>query len=223
MANSQDSAWVGAGRHLRRRLVTGLLVLVPTGITILVVRFLFSLTASVLAPAVRLVPGKLPASVISLISVCAFLLLLYAVGALAQLLVGRRLISIAEALVARIPLVKSVYSAAKQVVDTLSPSRREAFKSVVWVEFPRPGFRALAFVTGNIRDADGTECYKLFIPTAPNPTSGFFEIAPCGEVRESALSIEDGIKMILSAGILAPDTLEPGCGDPGEQKETRGE
>jgi uncharacterized membrane protein len=223
MANSRDSAWVGAGRHLRRRLVTGLLVLVPIGITILVLRFLFNLTASVLAPAVRLIPGKLPKSVLALISVCAFLLLLYAVGAVAQLLVGRRLIAIAEALVARIPLVKSVYSAVKQVVDTLSPSRREAFKSVVWVEFPRPGFRALAFVTGNIRDADGTECYKLFIPTAPNPTSGFFEIAPCAEVRESALSIEDGIKMILSAGILAPDTLEPECGDPGEEKETQGE
>lgn len=119
--------------------------------------------------------------------------------------------------------MKSVYSAAKQVVDTLSPSRREAFKSVVWVEFPRPGFRALAFVTGSIRDEDGTECYKLFIPTAPNPTSGFFEIAPCGEVRESALSVEDGIKMIVSAGILAPETLEPGCGDMGEQEGTRAE
>ena len=76
MAKSQDSAWTVAGRHLRLRLVTGLLVLVPVGITILVVRFLFKLTASVLAPAVRLVPGKLPESVLAVISVCAFLLLL---------------------------------------------------------------------------------------------------------------------------------------------------
>jgi len=100
-----------------------------------------------------------------------------------------------------------IYTATKQIIKTLSIPDRKSFKSVVLVEFPRPGFKPIGFLTGWIKTSDGREFCKVFIPTTPNPTTGFFELVPSGEVAETNLTIEETFKMIISGGIVSPDVL----------------
>jgi uncharacterized membrane protein len=146
---------------------------------------------------------------VSVVSILILLFLLYLVGTVGQLFIGRQLIAIGERVLLRIPLVRTIYSATKQVMQAVSLPDRAAFKSVVLLEFPRPGFMALGFLTGHVQDAQGRRYCKVFIPTAPNPTTGFFEMVPAEEVKETTMTIEEGFKMIISGGIVSPDNLGP--------------
>jgi uncharacterized membrane protein len=106
-----------------------------------------------------------------------------------------------------------VYSATKQVTQAFSVPDRAAFKSVVLLEFPRPGFMAPGFLTGHIQDRDGRKYCKEFIPTSPNPTTGFFEIVRAEAVRATSMSVEEAFKMIISGGLVSADifgSLEEG-------------
>ena len=107
-----------------------------------------------------------------------------------------------------IQFVKSIYGASKQAIDTFKASKEGSFKSVAIVEFPRHGMRSIAFVTGVITDENGEECYKLFIPTTPNPTSGFLEIVSKKDLVIADMTVEEGIKMLMSGGILGPSVLK---------------
>lgn len=95
----------------------------------------------------------------------------------------------------------------KQVIKALSMPNSKAFKSVVLVEFPRLGFQSVGYLTGTIKIPDGREFSKVFIPTSPNPTTGFFELVPSEEVVELNLTMEEAFKMIISGGMVAPDSL----------------
>jgi uncharacterized membrane protein len=141
------------------------------------------------------------------ISLAIFVALVYLVGLITAHVAGRRLVAFAEQTLLRVPVVRAIYGATKQVVDALSLSNRGAFKSVVLVEFPRPGMWALAFATGTVRCSDGEVLCKVFIPTSPNPTTGFFELLPCRSVRWTLLTVEQGLKMILSGGVVSPDEI----------------
>ena len=100
--------------------------------------------------------------------------------------------------------IGTIYSATKQIIQSFSQDKA-AFKSVVIIEFPRPGFYSLAFLTGYIQDKEGRKYCKVFIPTTPNPTTGFLEIIPAEEVRVTKISIEEGFKIIISGGIVSFD------------------
>ena len=198
--------------HIRNRLISGLLVLVPLWITILVVRMLFGVMAGVLGPVTQAAFAAMPDSalkraIVFLISVAVFVCLVYAAGAVTAFVVGRKMVATGESVILRIPFVKSVYSAAKQVVDAFAISNKSTFKSVVLVEFPRPGLQAVGFVTGTVKNQDGAEFYKVFIPTAPNPTTGFLEIVPPADVRQTDLTVEEGFKMLVSGGLISPDCI----------------
>jgi uncharacterized membrane protein len=197
------------GRHVRLRLVSGLFVLVPLGITIFVVRALFLAMAGVVRPFVEVAFPDLNPVVVTVISVVVFILTVYAVGCAAAYLLGKQLIAAAESLILKVPVVKSIYALSKQVIDTFSPASKHQFKAVVLVAFPRPGLRTLGFVTGTIRGTDGREWQKIFVPTAPNPTTGFVLIAAADEVQATSLTVEEAIKMIISGGVLAPDGFDP--------------
>jgi uncharacterized membrane protein len=194
-------------RHIRTRLISGLFVLVPLGITILIVRLLFGLVASVLNPLVALFLGPKFAGIAPVISVCTFVLLVYFVGVVTTRLMGQRMVGFGEKIIGRIPLVKSIYSASKQVIDLLSASNRQAFKSVVLIEFPRAGLRSIGFVTGVIQDPNGQPLYKVFVPHAPNPTTGYLELVPLEQLEETDLTVEEAIKMVVSGGMLSPDVI----------------
>jgi len=210
MTGQKPSLRARIGHNLRNRVFTGLLVLVPIGVTFLILRVIFHTTAGVLAPLITRALGNVPPPTVDVISICALVVLLYLVGAVAAHWVGRRLIAVGEAIITRIPIVTTVYSAAKQIVETFSLTQRKTFKSVVLVEFPRAGFYSLGFVTGTIQDRDGLPLYKVLILNAPNPATGFLEFVPADQVQETDLSVEDAIKMVVSCGILSPEQLGGG-------------
>lgn len=199
---------------VRRRLLAGLLVVVPIGITVFALNFLYKMTAGILTPIVKAVLRQLPEmdvlpnTVVVVLSVVVFVGLLYIMGIIAGAVIGRRLIELTEALIRRIPLVKTVYTASKQVVQALSmEDRTSSFSSVVVVKWPHPGMRTLGFVTGTLLDENGKEYYKIFMPTTPNPTTGYFFIVAPEEVVELDIDVEEAAKIYLSLGILSPKRM----------------
>lgn len=198
---------------VRRRIVSGLLVVVPVGLTIFILRFLYQLTAGQLTPVMRPLFRTLPDYVVPAASIILLLLVIYVIGMVARVFIGRKIIALIESILENIPLVKTVYGASKQVVQTLSLQDDAAqFKSVVIVDFPRPGMKAFAFVTGKIAFQDEEtgivrQHYRVFVPTTPNPTSGYLEFVPVEEVEPCGISTEDAVKGILSAGLVMPEVI----------------
>ena len=193
----------------RRRMASGLVALIPIVVTIAVLRFLFTFTASILLPLVDPATEAWPPAARAALSVAILLLVIYVLGALATNFVGRRILGFGESVVLRLPFVKVVYSASKQVVAAFERREARAFKSVVYLEFPRPGMRALGFVTGKVSDAAGTTWTTVFVPTTPNPTTGFLQLVPQEELVPTGYTVEEGIKMVMSLGVLVPDAGIP--------------
>lgn len=207
-------------RHVRSRIISGILMLVPLAVTFVVLRFLFRLAVNYIRPIVRILPqGHLPEYVVGILAVFVLLAFLYLVGLLTGLVVGRRLLNFGESLLTRIPLVKPIYSWTKNLVQMLSSRERHAFSSVVLIDFPRPGCRALGFVGGVSVGSNGRRQYRVFLPTSPNPTSGYLLLLDEEEIILTSLTVEEGIQMVVSGGVLAPDALfgtpqEPTTSDP---------
>jgi uncharacterized membrane protein len=194
---------------LRRYLVAGLLVWVPVGVTMLIVGFLVDLmdrTLLLLPDSLqpeRLLGFRIPGLGLVLTAVIVFV-----TGVIVTNLFGMRLVKIGERLLQRIPLVRSIYASVKQVTQSLFSSGK-SFRKVVLVEYPRKGMWSLAFQTGvgagEISSKTGKSIANVFIPTTPNPTSGFFLMVPHEDVIELDMSVDDGLKMLLSVGVVIPE------------------
>jgi uncharacterized membrane protein len=213
-------AWTRFKKNVSRRMASGMLVLVPVGVTLLVMRWLFTWGAGLLRPVVKYAESRLQGLhwiealpdtwvnfYVYLLTILLLLLLLYLIGVLGQHLIGRRLIAAWEGLWLKIPLARSVYGATKQVVEALSQPQGSAFKSVVVVDFPSPGLKAIGFLTGYVEDAAGRRFAKILIPTTPNPTTGFLELVPADSIFITHLTVEEGFRMIISGGIVSPEGL----------------
>lgn len=205
---------------LRRYLIAGLLVWLPLGATVLVVKLLVGLMDQTLL----LLPERYQPEAYFGFSVPGLGLLLalsvvVITGAGVANLFGRKVVSVWEALLARIPLVRSVYGGAKQLAETLFSSTGQSFRQVVLVEFPRKGVWTVAFLTGTaVGEAQRKterEVVNVYVPTTPNPTGGYFIMVPREEVVELEMSIDEGLKMIISMGAVVP----PERGEPIEDKE----
>ena len=135
-------------------------------------------------------------------------MLIFAAGFLTTSYLGGKFFRFAEALVERIPLVRGIYQAIKQIVQTMVSKEGQSFKRVVLVEFPRPGLYTVAFVTGvasgELKDKTGGHCINLFVPTTPNPTSGYYVMVPEDDVTDLEMSVEEAFKLIISGGMIAP-------------------
>lgn len=202
-----------APRHrpwrLKSRMASGLVVLIPLVVTIAVIRFLFNFTSGILLPFLDPALATWPPWARAALSLAILLVTIYVLGELAAQAVGRRVLRFGEAIVLKVPFVKVVYSASKQVVATFQGQKSQAFKSVVFVEFPHPGMRAIGFVTSRMRRDDGSEWNLVFVPTTPNPTTGFLQLVPVDRVEEAGVNVEDGVKLVMSLGTLTPDTWNP--------------
>jgi uncharacterized membrane protein len=194
---------------MKRYLVAGLLVWVPLGITIWVLTSLVStldqtllVLPSVLQPE-RLIGFRVPG-----LGVLLSFLILLATGVVAANFFGQRLILAWEALLGRIPFVKSIYSSVKQVSDTLLSDKSNAFRKALLVEFPREGCWTIGFLTGlpdrTIAPHLPGEHVSVYVPTTPNPTGGYFVILPRERVRELDMSVDEALKYIISMGVVAP-------------------
>jgi uncharacterized membrane protein len=211
--------------RLKTRMASGLVVLIPLVITIAIIRFLFNFTSGILLPFIDPALASWPAWARAALSLAILLLTVYLLGEIAAHVVGRRILAMGEALVLKLPIVKVIYSASKQVVATFQGKGSEAFKSVVFVEFPHPGMRSIGFVTSRVQRDDGSLWSLVFVPTTPNPTTGFLQLVPPDRVIPSGMSIEDGIKLVMSLGALTPaqwNLSTPGSvGSAGMQRPTR--
>ena len=206
MRDARKRAEAKLGRHLKTRMISGLLVLLPLVITLFILKLVFAALTAFVLPVLESLPvlEELPAGVLVFIATVLALLMIYLVGMFTTHFVGRRFINMGERLMLKLPIVRSVYSASKQVMDTFSNSTKASFSATVLVEFPHPGALAVGFITGTILNPQGKTLYRIFVPTTPNPTSGFLIMLPEESVTFTDISVEDGIKMIVSGGMLAP-------------------
>ena len=195
--------------RIKTRMASGIVVLIPLVITLAVVRFLFNFTSGILLPFIDPALVSWPGWARAALSLTILLVTVYLLGAMATHVAGRRILAMGESVVLKLPFVKVIYSAAKQVVGTFQGKRADAFKSVVFVEFPHAGMRAIGFVTSRVERADGSAWNLVFIPTTPNPTTGFLQLVPVERVSPAGISIEDGIKLVMSLGSLTPPAWNP--------------
>jgi uncharacterized membrane protein len=194
--------------RVARRLISGVAVLIPLGITLFALSIIFKATVGVSASFLGLFLGDLPRNVVITLAILLSIGVVYIAGLLASHVVGRKAIALGEVLVEQIPVVKTIYATSKQVVELFQGRSETQSQKVVLVEFPTPGLKAFGFLTGRITMPDATECYKVFIPTAPNPTSGYFQLVPVGRCEVLDMSSEEALRLIISVGILAPPSLE---------------
>ena len=193
--------------EIKKSFVAGLLLILPLIITVLILRFLFGIITGLFSPVLLHYFPEIPIWLKTLISITILIVLVCGLGILTGHFLGRWFWTRFERILMRIPLLRSIYSASREVVGVFRGSNRTNFKEVVMVEFPRAGMKALGFVTGTVIDDKGNDCFNIFIPTTPNPTTGFLEIIEKSQVVRCNMSVEDGIRMIMSGGILGPEKL----------------
>jgi uncharacterized membrane protein len=195
--------------RLRRYLVAGLLIWLPIGATVLVFSVLFDLMDRFL---LLLPPGYRPEALLGFripgLGVILALVILLLTGLLAANLLGRRLVLTYESVLGRIPLVRSVYSSFKHFAEVVFSDSETSFKKVLLIEYPRPGLYSIAFQTSEnpeeVQARTGDAIVTVFLPTTPNPTSGFMLFVPRKSVTELDMSVEDALKMVISLGVVLP-------------------
>ncbi|MCW8385672.1 DUF502 domain-containing protein [Fluoribacter dumoffii] len=196
---------------LRSYLLTGLVVWLPILITIGVLRFIIDLLDNTLALIPKAYqPEQLIGHYIPGLGVILSLVILLITGVIATNYFGQRIVEWGESLLVRIPLVRSIYKTVKQVINAVLSTNSEAFRKVVLIEYPRKGLWSIAFQTGSANTALNTktnqEMVSVFIPTTPNPTSGFLMMLPRNDVIELDMSIDEALKFIISLGVMPPVT-----------------
>lgn len=195
------------GSSFRSYLLTGLIVWLPILVTILMLQFIVDLLDKTLA----LIPDAYqPEQLFGMhlpgLGVLLSLILLLITGVLATNFLGQRLVLWSEAVLVRIPLVRSIYNTSKQVIQAVFATNGQAFRKVVLIEYPRKGIWSLAFQTGaahkEVSQHLGVEMLTVFIPTTPNPTSGFLMMVPKADAIELEMTTEAALKFIISLGVM---------------------
>jgi uncharacterized membrane protein len=202
--------------RIRNVFITGLLITLPIALTYFILQFLFK-NLDALSPVFTKVLIDLGAPIpegyrIPALGLVITLLIVLAVGWFTTNFFGKRLILLGENIVGKIPFVRRIYKSSKQVVQSIAHADTRAFRKVVLIEFPRRGMLAIGFVTGEARgEVQKNTCddvLNVFVPTMPNPTSGFLVFAPPEELTEIDMSIEDGVKYVVSGGIVTTERLK---------------
>ena len=196
----------------RKYFVTGLLLWVPVAVTVWLISLIVStldLTLSLLPVAWR--PRSLVGHDIPGFGVLLTVVVIFVTGLLTANFVGSKLVDLAERILARIPIVRGIYSSVKQVSDTILSPSGNAFRKALLIQYPRPGSWAVAFQTGAPSaelaaraQPDGAEMVSVFLPTTPNPTSGFFMMMRRDECIELDMSVDAALKYVVSMGVVAP-------------------
>ncbi|HEX9887055.1 MAG TPA: DUF502 domain-containing protein [Longimicrobiales bacterium] len=194
--------------RVRNRILSGVFVVIPAMITVYVLRVLYGFTAGLVLPVIYPAVDHWPAWVGIALSFVILVGSLWILGEITAHVVGRRFLGLGEKILLKVPVVRVIYRTSKQVVTAFEGQDRAAFKSVVFLEFPRQGMRALGFVTSTIEQPDGSTWNTVFVPTTPNPTTGFLQVVRTAEVTATDFSVEEAFKMIMSLGVLSPERVE---------------
>jgi uncharacterized membrane protein len=195
--------------NVKRYFITGLLIWVPLGITAWALKFLIgTMDQSLLLLPEALRPEALVGVYVPGVGTVLTLLVVFLTGLLTTNIIGQRLVIFWEGVLWRIPVVKSIYYGVKQVSDTLFSSQGEAFRKALLVQYPRKGSWTIAFMTGHpggdVANHLKGDYVSVYVPTTPNPTSGFFLMMPKSDVIELDMSVDAALKYIISMGVVAP-------------------
>jgi len=209
-------------KHLRSKIFAGILVILPLGITLLVLKFVFNTLDSILDPLIPNINILLFHRVFHLpgLGIVSFFLLLYLIGVITTNVLGRKLVHWGDHLFTNIPVVKNIYLSSKQLTDAFSATRKGSFRQAVFVEFPQEGNYVLGFVTNELMDLERQARVTVFIPTAFVPPQGFLLFLPKEKIFASQMTIEEAIKAIMSVGIVTPRTLSVSLSGPKSKKES---
>ena len=197
-------------KKLRTVIVAGLLVWIPLGLTIFVIKLLIDLlgqTYLLIPPALR--PENLIGTEIPGIGVIVAIIVVLLTGLVTANYFGKSIVKAWDAFLDRIPLIRSIYSPLKKFSELVLSDQTQSFSKVLLIEYPRKGIYSLCFQTskelGEVQNQAGEEMVCVYIPTTPNPTSGYIVLVPQNEVKELKMSVEDALKMIISLGVVVPD------------------
>lgn len=195
--------WSVGVNSLKRNLLAGIIVVVPIAGTIFILHWLFFSIDGLLAPLVEAIFGR---NIVG-VGFIMMLIVVYLAGIIGANVIGKRIIRRSELFLAAVPMVRSIYNTFKQVLESIILPTKGGFKEVVLVEFPRLGMRTIGFVTNRVKDSAGRDYVNVYIPTTPNPTSGYLEIIPADEVTPTGWSVEDAVKIVISGGMISPPVI----------------
>lgn len=202
-------------KDVRKRMLTGLLLILPVYVTFFVVKFLFGFVGGTLAPVIKKVlqfygvalpKSSLDEFIITFFGIILTFIALYFIGIFAANFVGKAIISYFENLLTKTPIIRNIYSSVKQIIHAVSMPGKQAFKRVVLIDFPKEGAKSIGFVTGTSSYNDEKKVC-VFIPTIPNPTTGFLIFTSENEITDTNLTVEEAFKALFSAGLLIPDDI----------------
>jgi len=190
--------------HLRSTFIAGLFVVVPVGITLFILKFLFNFADGILGSWLDALFTTMTGRESHLpgLGMLTGAVVIYLTGMVATNVFGKRLLHFGERILERIPLVKSIYTSSKQLTKVFQEGKT-SYRRAVFVEWPRRGVRAVGFVTAEV-ERDGERLVVVYIPTMPNPTSGFAHYFREEEVFDSGMSVEDAVKFVVSGGVVVP-------------------
>jgi uncharacterized membrane protein len=208
--------------RLRRMFFTGVVILVPVALSGYVLVQLFRFMDGIFAPRIQAwIDPFIPGFYIPGLGLILTLMVVLLLGWLSNNIAGKRVVAAIERLIARIPIGGAVYLATKGVMEALARDKSEAFKRVVLIEYPRQDMFAVAFVTGSSSWPDiherTADFVMVFLPTTPNPTSGYLLLVPRDQTIPLPITIEEGVRLVISGGILLPASLERMTGESSSQ------
>jgi uncharacterized membrane protein len=193
-------------RHFKAKLLTGIFVFIPVLVTLYVVYLIVSFLDGIVSPIITNLSLSILGRSLYIpgLGLVLFVIITYVMGVLTSNYAGKRFLSYGEALLKRIPFVKSIYGSTKDFMEVFSSDRLKSFRGVVITEFPREGCYALGLVTGRVHRESRLFC-SVFVPTTPNPTSGYLLLVPEDELFFLSISVEDAIKYVISLGTSKVD------------------
>lgn len=190
----------GMAVHIQRTLGAGILVLLPIGVTVLILKSFFDLLDPVLQGPVL---SRLPGPEIPGLGLLMLAVLVYFAGLVTTQVLGRSVVEFAHRVLEVIPVVKTIYGTTRSAVELLSKSNDLPYSRVVLVKFPHPGMQSIGLVTSRMLDADGEGMLAVYIPTTPIPSSGFLVLVKAEDVTPTDMTVEDAMKVVMSGGLLA--------------------
>ena len=196
---TRKSIWA----KFRNKFITGILTMIPLYITYFLIKIIIQIAPDL--PILRKIPFLAEREfLVSLLGFLVVITFLFLLGIIVSNVVGKRLFSLFERIMAKVPLVNTIYLSSRQIMQALALSGRGNFKKVVFIEYPRKGLWTLAFVTASSISKHGIEYVHVFVPTTPNPTSGIVIFLKADDVISSGMTVEEGLKALISGGIVAP-------------------
>lgn len=187
-------------QNIRSKLFAGIASAFPLFLTYFLLKFLFNTLDEMSKPILNKFGIEVPG-----LGILLTLILIFSLGVIVTNFLGKKIFNIGENIVKRVPLVSTIYSTLKQITDTFTKGTSDAFQGAVYIQYPRVGLWTMAFISGESKTNDGVPYYHLFVPTTPNPTSGFFLMIPQEDAVPTGMSVEEGLKTIISGGMLAPE------------------